>query len=103
MIFGLYIVDIWLQSNFCSFFCALLEIGGKMIEIKFIEDQEEKTKVTLYIMKALPEWFSLPEESAVYEPYNATRAFYNKERFYPLEVFTTFWDEGNAKCLFRLK
>lgn len=33
-----------------------------MIEIKFIEDQEEKTKVTLSIMKALPEWFSPPED-----------------------------------------
>ena len=28
------------------------------------------------------------DESAVYEPYNGTRAFYKKEGFYPLEVFT---------------
>ena len=152
-----------------------------MIEIKFIEDQEEKTRVTLDIMNALPEWFSPPEdivnksvthrkypfvaaydgdkavgfaalkihniytadiynlgvlreyhrmgighqlimacvqycvqnnykfltvktldESAVYEPYNATREFYKKEGFYPLEVFTTFWDEENP-CLFMIK
>lgn len=152
-----------------------------MIKIKFIENQEEKTRVTLDIMTALPEWFSPPEdivnkaaihrkypfvaaydgdrgvgfavlkihniytadiynfgvlreyhrmgighqlmmacvqycvennykfltvktldESAVYEPYNATRAFYKKEGFYPLEVFTTFWDEENP-CLFMVK
>ena len=181
MIFALYIVDVWLQSDICSFFCALLEVGGKMIEIKFVEDQEEKTRVTLDIMNALPEWFSPPEdivnksvihrkypfiaaydddtavgfamlkihniytadiynlgvlkeyhrmgighqlimacvqycvkndykfltvktldESAVYEPYNATRVFYKKEGFYPLEVFTTFWDEENP-CLFMIK
>ena len=42
------------------------------------------------------------DESAAYEPYNATRAFYNKEGFYPLEVFTTFWDEENP-CLFMIK
>lgn len=42
------------------------------------------------------------DESAVYEPYNATRAFYKKEGFYPLEVFTTFWDEDNP-CLFMIK
>ncbi len=152
-----------------------------MIETRFIEDKEEKTRVTLEIMNALPEWFSPPEnivnksvihreypfvvaynddkavgfaalkihniytadiynfgvlreyhrmgighrlmmacvqycvendykfltvktldESAVYEPYNATRAFYKKEGFYPLEVFTTFWDEENP-CLFMIK
>lgn len=152
-----------------------------MTKIKFIEDQEEKTRVTLKIMNALPEWFSPPEdivnksvihrkypfiaaydddkavgfaalkihnkytadiynlgvlkehhrrgighqliaacvqycvendykfltvktldESAVYEPYNATRAFYKKEGFYPLEVLTTFWDEENP-CLFMIK
>jgi len=42
------------------------------------------------------------DESAVYEPYNATRAFYKKEGFYPLEVLTTFWDEDNP-CLFMIK
>lgn len=42
------------------------------------------------------------DESAVYEPYNGTRAFYKKEGFFPLEVFTTFWDEENP-CLFMLK
>lgn len=152
-----------------------------MIEIKFIEDKEEKTRVTLDIMSALPEWFSPQEdiinksvihrkypffaaydydnavgfavlkihniytadiynfgvlreyhrmgighklimtcvqycrendykfltvktldELAIYEPYNATRAFYKKEGFYPLEVFTTFWDEENP-CLFMIK
>ena len=36
MIFALYIVDVWLQSDICSFFCALLEIGGKMITILFM-------------------------------------------------------------------
>lgn len=35
-----------------------------MIEIIFIEDEEEKTRVTLYIMNALPEWFSPPEDIA---------------------------------------
>lgn len=152
-----------------------------MIEIKYVTDKEEKTRITLEIMNALPEWFSPPEdivsksrihreypfiaaydegkavgfavlkihnsftadiynlgvlkeyhrkrighrlietcekycvdhkykfltvktldESAVYEPYNATRAFYKKEGFYPLEVFTTFWDEDNP-CLFLVK
>lgn len=42
------------------------------------------------------------DESAVYEPYNGTRTFYKKEGFYPLEVFTTFWDEENP-CLFMVK
>ncbi len=42
------------------------------------------------------------DESAEYEPYNATRAFYKKVGFYPLEVFTTFWDEENP-CLFMVK
>ena len=42
------------------------------------------------------------DESAIYEPYNGTRAFYKKEGFYPLEVFKTFWDEDNP-CLFLVK
>ena len=152
-----------------------------MIRIKHVENKEEKTKVTLEIMKALPEWFSPPEdierkskvhreypfivayddekavgfvaikrhnqytaeiynlgilreyhrsgighrlieecvayckeqgylfltvktldESAEYEPYNGTRAFYRKEGFCPLEVFTCVWDEENP-CLFLVK
>ncbi len=153
----------------------------RMIEIRNVENKNEKTSITLEIMNALPEWFSPPEdilnksvlhrdypfiaaydhskavgfaalkvhnqytadvynfgvlreyhrmgighqlmeacvrycrenhyqfltvktldESAVYEPYNGTRAFYRKEGFYPLEVFTTFWDEDNP-CLFMVK
>ena len=152
-----------------------------MIEIKKLENADEKTRVTLEIMNALPEWFSPPEdivnksvihreypffaaydgenvlgfialkihnqytadiynlgilkkyhrmgighrlieesvhyckenhykfltvktldESAEYEPYNGTRAFYKSEGFYPLEVFMTFWDEENP-CLFMVK
>jgi GNAT superfamily N-acetyltransferase len=152
-----------------------------MITIKLIEDKDEKTRVTLEVMNALPEWFSPPEdivnkskihrdypfivaydgdkavgfsaikihneytadiydfgvlkdyhkmgighklmeasadyckengfkfltvktldESANYEPYNGTRAFYKREGFYPLEVFKTFWDEENP-CLFLVK
>ena len=42
------------------------------------------------------------DESANYEPYNSTRAFYLKEGFYPLEVFTSIWNEENP-CLFLLK
>lgn len=42
------------------------------------------------------------DESAEYEPYNGTRAFYAREGFIPLEVFTTFWDEDNP-CLFLAK
>ena len=42
------------------------------------------------------------DESANYEPYQATRAFYLKEGFYPLEVLPTFWDEENP-CLFMIK
>lgn len=42
------------------------------------------------------------DESAEYEPYNGTRAFYKKEGFYPLEVFTCVWDEDNP-CLFMVK
>lgn len=41
------------------------------------------------------------DESAVYEPYNGTRAFYRKEGFYPLEVFTCVWDE-ESPCVSRL-
>ena len=39
------------------------------------------------------------DESAEYPPYDSTRAFYRKEGFLPLEVFSTFWDEDNP-CLF---
>jgi GNAT superfamily N-acetyltransferase len=42
------------------------------------------------------------DESAVYEPYNSTRAFYKKEGFIPLEVFTSYWNEENP-CLFLVK
>lgn len=42
------------------------------------------------------------DESAEYEPYNGTRAFYLSEGFYPLEVFTTIWNEENP-CLFLVK
>lgn len=42
------------------------------------------------------------DESAVYEPYNGTRAFYKMEGFYPLEVFTCIWDEENP-CLYMIK
>lgn len=152
-----------------------------MVTIQKVNDSDEKTKVTLEVMSALPEWFSPQEdivnksqihrkypffvayddnraigfaalkihnmytadiynigvlkehhrkgighqliaaciqycrennyrfltvktldESAIYEPYNATRDFYKKEGFYPLEVFTTFWDEENP-CLFMIK
>ena len=152
-----------------------------MITVKQVENADEKTRVTLKIMNALPEWFSPPEdivnksvihreypffvaydgdkaigfaaikihneytadiynlgilkeyhrmgighrlmeaciqfckekdyrfltvktldESADYEPYNGTRAFYKKEGFYPLEVFTCIWDEENP-CLFMIK
>lgn len=42
------------------------------------------------------------DESADYEPYNSTRAFYLKNGFTPLEVLPTFWDEENP-CLFLVK
>lgn len=42
------------------------------------------------------------DESANYPPYDSTRAFYYKEGFLPLEVFTTFWDEENP-CLFMVR
>lgn len=40
--------------------------------------------------------------SAVYPPYDATRAFYAREGFLPLEVFREYWDEDNP-CLFLAK
>jgi len=42
------------------------------------------------------------DESVAYEPYDRTRAFYHKNGFIPLEVFTTFWNEENP-CLFLAK
>ncbi len=42
------------------------------------------------------------DASAEYEPYEKTRAFYLKNGFYPLEVFTSFWNEENP-CLFMAK
>lgn len=42
------------------------------------------------------------DESAVYEPYDRTRAFYKKEGFIPLEVLTNYWNEENP-CLFLVK
>ena len=152
-----------------------------MIEIKNVEQPDEKTIITLKIMHSLPAWFSPPEDiekkaiihreypfiaayngddpigfialkihnkytadiynigvleqyhrqgvgrrllaaaesycidngyqvltvktldsSAEYEPYERTRAFYQKMGFIPLEVFTTFWNEENP-CLFLAK
>lgn len=40
--------------------------------------------------------------SAFYPPYEATRAFYLREGFVPLEVFREYWDEDNP-CLFLAK
>jgi GNAT superfamily N-acetyltransferase len=42
------------------------------------------------------------DSSAEYEPYDRTRAFYQKMGFVPLEVFPTLWDEENP-CLFLAK
>ena len=42
------------------------------------------------------------DASAEYEPYERTRAFYQKMGFIPLEVFTTFWNEENP-CLYFAK
>jgi GNAT superfamily N-acetyltransferase len=42
------------------------------------------------------------DSSAVYEPYERTRAFYKKMGFIPLGVFKTFWNEENP-CLFLIK
>ena len=42
------------------------------------------------------------DSSALYAPYDRTRSFYRKVGFYPLEVFTTVWDEENP-CLFMAK
>ena len=42
------------------------------------------------------------DESADYEPYNQTRAFYRKAGFFPLEMFPNYWDEENP-CLFLAK
>ena len=151
------------------------------MDIKFVQDPDEKTAITLKIMHSLPAWFSPPEDidkkaiihrdypfiaaydgaesigfvalkihneytadmynlgvleqyhrrgagrglveaaekyckdcgylfltvktldsSAVYEPYERTRAFYMKMGFIPLEVFATFWNEENP-CLFLAK
>lgn len=151
------------------------------MEIRIVENKNEKERITLEVLNALPEWFSPPEdiarkalqhkdypfiavydgekavgfvalkihnpytadiynlgvlreyhkqgvghklmeacisyckantykfltvktldESADYEPYEATRAFYKREGFYPLEVFTCIWDEENP-CLFMVK
>jgi len=151
------------------------------MEIRIVENNNEKERITLEVLNALPEWFSPPEdiarkavqhrdypfitvydgekvvgfvalkihnpytadiynlgvlreyhkqgvghklmetcvdyckehrhkfltvktldESADYEPYEATRAFYKREGFYPLEVFTCIWDEDNP-CLFMVK
>ena len=151
------------------------------MKIRQIEDREQKSKITLQVMGALPEWFSPPEDilrkaeihrdypffaaekdgdtvgfaaikvhnpftadlytigvlkesqhqgagslllsaceewcrkqgfvyltvktldgSAYYPPYDATRAFYRRAGFIPLEVFPTFWGEENP-CLFLVK
>ena len=42
------------------------------------------------------------DASAEYEPYEQTRAFYQKVGFVPLEVFTMFWNEENP-CLYLAK
>jgi len=42
------------------------------------------------------------DSSAEYEPYERTRGFYLKNGFYPLEVFSLYWNEDNP-CLFLVK
>jgi GNAT superfamily N-acetyltransferase len=42
------------------------------------------------------------DASAVYEPYNRTRAFYKEMGFFPLEVFPLHWIDENP-CLFLAK
>lgn len=42
------------------------------------------------------------DASAHYQPYEATRAFYYKNGFCPLEMFPLFWDADNP-CLFLAK
>jgi len=68
-------------------------IGHRIIE-KCVDFCKDKNFIYLTV-KTL-------DESAEYEPYNATRAFYLKEGFIPLEVFTTLWNEENP-CLFLVK
>ena len=50
-----------------------------MITIKRVEDADEKTKITLEIMNALPEWFSPPEDivnkSVIHREYPFVSAF----------------------------
>ncbi len=65
-------------------------LGHQLVES--ILDWCQKEGFTFLTVKTL-------DESADYPPYNGTRAFYEKEGFLPLEVFTTFWDEENP-CLF---
>lgn len=69
------------------------KIGHRLLEacIQFYR----KTGIRFLTVKTL-------DSSAVYTPYNGTRAFYKKEGFYPLEVFTCIWDENNP-CLFLIK
>lgn len=42
------------------------------------------------------------DESADYEPYDKTRAFYYKNGFIPLEVIKHYWNEDNP-CLYMVK
>lgn len=50
-----------------------------MITIKRVEDLDEKTRITLEIMNALPEWFSPPEDivnkSVIHREYPFIAAF----------------------------
>ena len=63
-----------------------------------IEEIEKYCKNNRYIYLTV----KTLDESAEYEPYNSTRAFYLKEGFIPLEIFKTFWNEENP-CLFLVK
>lgn len=50
-----------------------------MIAIKTVENKDEKTRITLEVMNALPEWFSPPEDivnkSVIHREYPFIAAF----------------------------
>ena len=116
-----YIRDSYGRPFFCAYingeaagFLYLKETGKHTVELAVMGVRKEyhRRGAGKLLLNACEEWcrgeglvcltVKTLDGSAVYPPYDGTRAFYRRQGFIPLEVFPTFWDEENP-CLFLAK
>jgi N-acetylglutamate synthase-like GNAT family acetyltransferase len=96
-------------------FICIKELSKKVIEIKHIATKKEwqnkglGTALLNYIKKQYPKAESIEvktlDESAVYVPYNQTRAFYVKNGFVKTKVIDPYpnWGPGNPCAIYAKK